>query len=410
MRAQLDGALVGCELPEQEPQERCLSCAVGADDAHLVAAEDVGGEVREDRPSVVAEGEVVDRADEIAAASRLLNHELRLAHLIPSLAAFVSHRLERPHAAFVARAAGLDALANPDLFLGQPLVEERVLFLLGGERVGLSREKRVVVARPVEEPAAVDLPDPRRQLPQKRPVVRDKHERARPHHQKFLKPADGSEIKVIGRLVEEQEGGLRDQLTGQQCPPLQSGRHLPNFGGGVDLHPVERAGGPFVSLPAFDLVGRHGGVEGLPHEGQRLAREVQRHFLGEVGDAGAWSHHAASLIGLLLPGDHLQERGLAGAVAAEKADPLASLDLPGDAVEERRPAIGDRQVVEVNKRHARAMRDQRNGGGQTPRILPKMGRTHRTHRPRTFLTHFAYRLTNAARLSEALPANVNHGG
>ena len=157
---------------------------------------------------------------------------------------------------------------------------------------------------------------------------------------------------MIGRLVEEQQSGLRDQFAGQQCPPLQSGRHLPNVGGGVDLHPVEHAGGSFVRLPAFDLVGRHGGVEGLPHEGQRLAREVQRHFLGEVGDAGAWSHHAASLIGLLLPGDHLQERGLAGAVAAEKADPLAGLDLPRHAVEERRPAISDCQVVEVNKGHA----------------------------------------------------------
>ena len=42
--AEPDGALVGRKLPEQQPQERSLSGAVGADDAHLVAAKDVGRE------------------------------------------------------------------------------------------------------------------------------------------------------------------------------------------------------------------------------------------------------------------------------------------------------------------------------------------------------------------------------
>ena len=182
--------------------------------------------------------------------------------------------------------------------------------------------------------------------------MRDEHERARPVHQEFFQPADGGKIEVIGRLVEEQQGGLCDQFAGQERPPLESGRHRPNLGGGVDLHPVERAFRALVRLPAFDLVGRNRGIEGLTHHGQRLAGEVQRHFLREGGDAGAWSHHAASPIRLLEPGDHLQERRLAGAVAAQQADALTGLDLSGHAIEKRRPSIGNRQVVEVNKGHA----------------------------------------------------------
>ena len=352
LRTEPDRALLRRELTEQEPQECGLAGAVGSDDAHLVAAEDLSGEVSEDRPAAIAKGKVFDRAHEVATAGRLLDHELCLSDLISPLAAFVSHRLERPHAALVSRATGLDALPDPDLLFGQSLVEERVLLFLGSEGIGLASEKRVVVARPIEEPAAVDFPDPRRQFPEKRPVVGDEHERARPGHQEFLQPADGSKIEVIGRLVEKQEGGFRDQLAGQERPPLESGRHRPNLGSGVDLHAGERAFRAFVGLPAFDLVGSNRGIESLPHEGQRLAGEVERHLLREIGDAGAWSHHATTPIRLLEPGDHLQERRLAGAVAAQKPDPLPGLDLPGHAVEERRSAIGDRQVVEVNKGHA----------------------------------------------------------
>ena len=207
--------------------------------------------------------------------------------------------------------------------------------------------------------------------------MRHEHERARPRRQEFLKPTDGREIEVIGRFVEEQQVGLRDQFAGQQSPPLEPGRHRPDIGGGVDLHSFERASGPLVRFPAFDLVGRHGGVEGLPHDGQSVAGEVLRHLLREIGNAGARSHHASSPIGLLLPGDHPEKCGLAGAIAAEKTDPLSGLDLPGDAIEERRPAVADREVVEVNEGHACPGKR----GGRRSRILPNIDRTHRTHRP-----------------------------
>ena len=109
---------------------------------------------------------------------------------------------------------------------------------------------------------------------------------------------------------------------------------------------------PFVGLPAFDLVGCHRGVEGLADDRPCVSGQIQRHLLREVGDTGAGGHRTAAPIGLLVPGEHLQEGGLAAAIAAQQANPLPSLDLPGDAVQERWPAKGDRQVVELNKGHA----------------------------------------------------------
>ena len=59
-----------------------------------------------------------------------------------------AHRLERAHAAFVARAPRLDARADPDLLLRELPVELRPLLRLGGERRLLALEVGVVVARP----------------------------------------------------------------------------------------------------------------------------------------------------------------------------------------------------------------------------------------------------------------------
>jgi hypothetical protein len=54
-------------------------------------------------------------------------------------AARAAQGLEPAHAALVAGAAGLDALADPHLFLGEELVEARGGLLLGLELLGLAR-------------------------------------------------------------------------------------------------------------------------------------------------------------------------------------------------------------------------------------------------------------------------------
>ena len=79
---------------------------------------------------------------------------------LATLLAGLAHRLEGPDPPLVAGPAGLDPLADPDLLLGQLLVEEGVLPLLGREQLLLALEEGRVVAGPVVEPAAVELDDP----------------------------------------------------------------------------------------------------------------------------------------------------------------------------------------------------------------------------------------------------------
>ena len=51
------------------------------------------------------------------------------------------------------------------------------------------------------------------------------------------------------------------------------------------------------------------------------------------------------------PLEDLQQRRLAGAVAADDGDPLAGIDLERDLVEQRQVAEGDGDTVERNEGH-----------------------------------------------------------
>ena len=62
-----------------------------------------------------------------------MHYVLIFAAAFAALAPLQPHRLQCSHATFIARSAGFDPLANPNLFLGKPLVEQRVLLLFRGE-------------------------------------------------------------------------------------------------------------------------------------------------------------------------------------------------------------------------------------------------------------------------------------
>ena len=81
--------------------------------------------------------------------------------------------LEPSHAAFVARAARLDALADPRLFLRPELVELAVRRRFGGELVALARFVRGEVAGIGAQHAAIELDDARGHAVEERAVVRD---------------------------------------------------------------------------------------------------------------------------------------------------------------------------------------------------------------------------------------------
>ena len=123
--------------------------------------------------------------------------------------------LQGPNAPFVARAAGLDALANPDLFFGQPLIEQRILLFLGRQGVGLAQQERVVIARPIEQPAAIDLQNARGQVLQKHAIVRHEYQRRAASGQELFQPDDRFHVEMVRRLVEQQHVGSGNQRPGQ---------------------------------------------------------------------------------------------------------------------------------------------------------------------------------------------------
>src|SRR6185503_11865574 len=63
-------------------------------------------------------------------------------------------------------------------------------------------------------------------------------------------------------------------------------------------------------------------------------------------------------------GDRGEERGLAGAVPADEADPLARLEREGRTIEERQVAVSERSGEDGQKRHRRILCAGRNPTGR----------------------------------------------
>ncbi len=59
-----------------------------------------------------------------------------------------------------------------------------------------------------------------------------------------------------------------------------------------------------------------------------------------------------ALAGLERSGDDVEDRRLPGAVGADDGEPVAGLDAQRDAADDDLGAVGDRDVVEREERHA----------------------------------------------------------
>ena len=78
---------------------------------------------------------------------------------VAALGALFAHFLKCTDAAFVACAAGLYALTDPDFLLGQFLIEDGLLLRLAGEEFSFALQVSRVVALPAGELAAVEIED-----------------------------------------------------------------------------------------------------------------------------------------------------------------------------------------------------------------------------------------------------------
>ena len=128
IRAELYCSRVGRELTEQNAQQSALAYAVVPDDAEPVAAHHAQRELIE-QTCIAERVRNVARFDDLASGDvlGLVDANPRRARPLHPCRTDLAQLLERAHASFVARLASLDALANPDLLLGELLVEEGVV-------------------------------------------------------------------------------------------------------------------------------------------------------------------------------------------------------------------------------------------------------------------------------------------
>ena len=195
-------------------------------------------------------------------------------------------------------------------------------------------------------------------------------------------------VEPSGRLVEQQQLGLRDERAGEldalQRPEGErraTGRcaiaaqpdvvdHLERLGVdvaaarvGADEHVVQHG----HRLEELDVL--EGARDPAPHDPvhgrlqQRLAVELD-----------------LALVGRVEPRDHVERRRLAGAVRPDQADDLAVQDVEGDPVEGDDPAEpasdipqrkqGHRpgQLMQVGSQMAKEPRAFRNGGYSLPQV------------------------------------------
>jgi hypothetical protein len=198
--------------------------------------------------------------------------------------------------------------------------------------------------------------------------VGDDHEPAAVGLEEVPQPEDRVGVEVVGGLVEQQRVGVREEDPGQfHAAPLAAGEGVQRLaehpvgqaqaggdGGGLGLGGVP-ALGEELGLQAAVLLHRvvaGGALAGghpllvLPHLAEHGVQAAggEHPVAGEhveVAGAGVL-REIADLAGAgdrpggrdALPGQHLGEGGLAGAVAADQADPVAAGDAEGGGLQQ----------------------------------------------------------------------------
>ena len=130
-------------------------------------------------------GHAIEFGDELAGALAGIERELDAAEALAPQRTLAAQRLEPAHAAFVARAARFDALADPRLLLAPELVELARGRRFGGELGRLAAVVGGEVARIRAQQPAVELDDPRANAVEKYAIVRDDDRRACRLHVSF---------------------------------------------------------------------------------------------------------------------------------------------------------------------------------------------------------------------------------
>ena len=228
---------------------------------------------------------------------------------------------------------------------------------------GLLRHEGGVVAGVEGQRLVVDVDDVGADVVEEAVVVRDDDRRPLVALEELLQPADGDDVQVVRRLVEQQHVGVRGEHLGEQHAQLEAaGERRQRLAVDLarDAEPLEDLARPRlerVAVVAQDQVLELGiavGVELglgvgqelllLDHRLPDLVVAHHRHLedrhvlvaevvLLEHAELEALGHRHRPLARLLVTGEDLQEGGLARAVRPNQAITVAGVELdrgPGE--------------------------------------------------------------------------------
>ena len=277
-------------------------------------------------------------------------------HLHPALRLARLRRLR-----FEAVDKGLHVFAGGLLLLGQGGIERT----LGGAR----RDEGVVAAGVERQLAVFEMQDEFGRGVQEIAVMADDQHGAAIAAQEILQPQHAFEIEVVGGLVQQQEIGAREQNGRKRHA------HAPaagKFGTGTLLllrgksETRENRGGARrrgigidIVEPGVDVAERVGFGFGLGRKQQLCAFAIRRQHRVEqaVSAAGCLLRHRADFpvarpgdlpaVGDELTQDHLEQRGFARAVPADKTDTAARGQIGGGSTDDLAAGDADGEIVET---------------------------------------------------------------
>ncbi len=200
-------------------------------------------------------------------------------------------------------------------------------------------------------------------------VVGDDQHRVGVFDQVVFQPECAFEIEVVGRLVQQQIVGLREEDGGEghaHPPAAREGGAGHELFGGIKTKAAQDRGGAGLGGPGVDIgeAGLHltdaGGVGGGFGLGQQLGafgiggehRVEERdlvagHLLRDAADAGAGGQGDGAAFQRQLAPDQLEERGFARAIAADQAHLVACRDGGGGGLEKRAALDIEGQVCDA---------------------------------------------------------------
>ncbi|ELP47394.1 30S ribosomal protein S5 [Mycobacterium avium subsp. paratuberculosis S5] len=212
----------------------------------------------------------------------------------------------------------------------------------------LVRSEVALEPEPLGLVVVVTLPgqDVRAGAVQEPAVVRDDHRAAREIHQRVLQRAQGLDVQVVGRLVQQDQ--VAALLEGErQVEPVAfaAGQHAGRLLLIRPLEPERRHVGARRHFVLADLDVVQPVRDDLPH---RLFRVDPGAGLVDVAELDRFADLDGAAVGLFQPDDGLEQRGLADPVGADDADDAVARQGEGQVLDQGAPVVALVQVFDLD--------------------------------------------------------------